>query len=270
MTSSVRTDLVEARARSLCERAAAASWSADSALDWQELAFERMPGATRRAMAALYTDVLFAESFGVELVRRLVERAPEGWLRRFAQLQLEDELRHVRFFTLLVRALGEPVEPAAALVTLRDEIGRSRDHDELLLHAQIIELSAQSVFLANSKRSLRLLSSAVQLPATASVAALLRCIVANVGGDESRHIAFGHGYLRARLGALPAERRLDLARRAGSSAQLMHQAFRERAPHMRRLGFSEPDLAGFFPGIQAQLVKLGVVIADLPCIESEC
>lgn len=261
----VAPEFAEARARTLCMSAAASRWSAESALDWPSLRLAPLPGSVHRAMAALYADVLFAESFGVLLVRRLAELAPEGWLRRFALAQLEDELRHVRFFTLLVRRLGEPVEPAPALIALRDEIARATDHDELLLHAQVIELAAQGVFLANSKRSLRLLSSGVRLPASASVAALLRCIVENVGRDESRHVAFGHGYLRAKLSAsAPAHRRF-LAQRATVSARLMQQAFLQRSESSRGLGLSEPhQIARCFVEIQKQLGKLGLSIADAP------
>jgi hypothetical protein len=78
----------EALAQRLLAEATGGRWQADDALQWSTLSFERLAPPIRRAMATVYADVLYAEEFGLQLVMRMAELAPEGWLREFARVQI--------------------------------------------------------------------------------------------------------------------------------------------------------------------------------------
>ena len=75
----------DSRSRGLYELALRGQWRAEEAIDWSRLSFELLSPPLRGAMARLYADVSYAETFGVDATARMVELAPEGWLREFAE-----------------------------------------------------------------------------------------------------------------------------------------------------------------------------------------
>jgi hypothetical protein len=195
----------------------------------------------------------------------MVELAPDGWLRRFVLLQVQDELRHCDFFSRVVDKLGKVGEPSAELARLRAELERCMDFEELLLHGQIIETAARVIFVGNGNRTLAAIGRAVKLPGSESVHTLVRAVVDLVGRDESRHIAFGSHCLKTRLSNVDGGSRHAMENRAAVSATLMHDAFSRRANEFRLLGTPPADvLDRTWQALQKQLARLELDIGSSP------
>lgn len=192
----------------LQRQAAARRWSVETALDWSELKLGLLPSRIQSAMAHVYSHVLQAEMFGLDAAHRAHELAPTCSLREFGATQVADETRHVTFFRQIAERLGANVSNSATLSALEDDLASVWDYDELILHAQILEVAAQTLFIGTGKHGLALMSDALRLPGTRSTAILLEAIMKLVGGDEARHVAFGMHVLKTRLpGHTPASRR---------------------------------------------------------------
>ena len=227
---------------SLYQRALAAQWTADEVLDWQKLAFNRLPAGLRQAMATVYSDVCFAEEFGLGLTARMVDLAGEGLLRDFARLQTRDEARHVAFFSRVLMVLEAEAEQSSELWELRTELDCVGDYYELVLHTQVIEIAAQVVFTTFALRSLELMRGSIRVPGSESVMALLQAVVKLVGADESRHIAFGSRCIQSHLATAGVISRHRFEQQARASARLVYQAFERRSNEFARLGWAPSDV----------------------------
>lgn len=257
-------DLPDAIERTLQAQAIRGQWSVDDALDWAHLDFAHLAPPIRTAMATVYGDVLFAEAFGVRVIERMIALAPEGWLRDFALTQAQDEQRHAEFFTRVLAKLGGSEERSQELSDLRDELARTTDYDELVMHGQVIETAARVIFVGNGTRTLARMNGAVRLPGTASVTSLLRAVVDLVGRDESRHIAFGLHCLRKRLAGCDAGQRHGMEQRAAISSRLMFRAFARRRREFQTLGWSAADtLERTWHALRVQLGRLDFDIGEM-------
>jgi hypothetical protein len=257
------------KSQALYQQALVGQWDPDVAVDWSRMSFDRLAKPIRSAMAAVYADVLYAEDFGVRMITRMVELAPEGWQRDFAVLQLKDEARHAVFFGRVLDRLGGCAEVSPHLIALRAELERITDYDELVLHGQIIETAARVIFVANGHRTLNLMGRSLRLPGSESVSTLVHAIVELIGRDESRHIAFGLHCLRQRLAGCDASQLHALEGRALVSARLMHGAFASRTASFRSLGW-EPTkvLSETWDALRTQLGRLEFDIGEVERVEA--
>jgi hypothetical protein len=230
------------RVRRLQQLALGSRWSVADAIPWQALSFQRVAPRVRAAMGSIYADVLYAEAFGLDGILRLAELAPEGPLRDFARTHVEDETRHVELFRRVVGVLGTEPTISPALIELRAEVEAARSYDELLLCAQMVEIAAQMVFIGSAKHGLSLSQRAVRLPGSESIRALLQAIVTHVARDESRHLAFGSSYLRARIRELPVAERARLSAFAAGLCDKSERAFAALGPAYGALGASIDEL----------------------------
>jgi hypothetical protein len=226
----------------LLDLATERQWSIEHALDWTAFQVDPLSPAIRRAMSQIYGDVLYSEQFGLRSAFRMCELAPEGVLRRFAEVQRVEETRHVAFFERLGRLLEVRQSPSAQLLEVEEGLASATQYDELMLHSYVLEAAAQTLFIATSQRGLSLIGRGIRLPGSSSVAMLLRSILQFVAADESRHVAFGMRYLRAQLRELPSSRRTLLERRAREFCELIFQALAKLAPAYRVLGTSPAAL----------------------------
>ena len=239
-------------------------WQLDDALDWAGLSRVRLPPAIRTAMGQIYGDVLFAESFGLELARRLSELAVRDWQRAFGEVQLGDERRHVEFFARVHAAVGTSDDVPEALLALRSELATSRDYHELLLHSQVLESAARELFVSNARDGLAALARGIRLPGSDTIAALLRSISERIGRDESRHLAFGTLSLRAHLQRMAPAERHALEDRAAVSARLMYASLSARSPAFARIGSRACLLDGLWRAMSSQLARLDLEIGAQP------
>jgi hypothetical protein len=197
------TESMDAAMVRLYGAATARQWDLDNDIDWAHLSLESLAPNVRRAMGSIYSYILFCERFGLDLCRTMVEVAPEGWVRRFALMQVNDEKRHVDFFTRVVDRLDCRVRISSELGDLASDLKSLRCPIELLLHAQVVEIAAQSLFVDTARRSRSRLRAAVRMPGAQSAAVLLDTIIKYISRDESTHIAFGMHYLRSACQSLP-------------------------------------------------------------------
>ena len=264
----------DARSLALYRCAVADQWRAETAIDWSALSFDHLSPVVRKAMGAIYGDILFAEAFGVAVTARMAELAPEAWQRKFALIQAVDESRHAEFFERLVAKLAIHTEPSNELVLLREHFDQAADYDELMLHGQVIETAARVLFIRNGTRALELMAKAVRLPGAAAVSTVVRAIVDLVGRDESRHIAFGTHSLRRRLVGYDAASRDELEQRATASAHLIYRAFARRSNELAVLGSPPRDvLDRTWQALRVQLARLELDVGDaepLSRFQSKC
>jgi hypothetical protein len=216
-------------------------------------------------MAALYSHIVYAEAFGLELALRAAEAAPEGTLRDFAALQAKDEARHVAFFARVTEQLEPTASRSDCLPVLRAELAAVHDHDELLVHGQVLESAAQAMFVVSARRSLDAQRYAIRVRGSEEVGELLRCIVQYIGRDEARHLAFGSLCIRQQLADATPARRAELERRARTTAGLVHGAFRELSGSLARLGLPpETLLPMLWRAMDRQLAVIGFEIGTPP------
>lgn len=239
-------------------------WQLDDALDWTALSRVRLAPALRTAMGEIYGDVLFAESFGLELARRLSELAVRDWERAFGDVQLGDERRHVEFFARVHAALGTAADVPDALLALRSELATARDYHELLLHSQVLESAARELFVVNARDGLAAVARGIRLPGSDTVAALLRSIADRIGRDESRHLAFGTLSLRAHVNRMSPAARHALEDRAAMSARLMYASLSARSSAFARIGSRACVLEGLWRAMRSQLARLELEIGAHP------
>lgn len=239
------------------ERANAEQWQMDD-IPWADLDLQAVAPPIKAAMATLYADLLQGEQLGLRLAGRVVDRAPEGWLRRFAATQAMDEARHMEFFSAVVQRLEMDSTPSDALAELHEALLSSHDNDEVMLSAFVLESAAQVFFTEGAKQCEKLQARAIRLPGSAAIATVLDSVCRYVGRDESRHVAFGMAYLRARVALLSPARRRALHRRVTEHSALLREVVRHRAAAYARLGIGPMHLIRRVEATQKrQLVQLG-------------
>jgi hypothetical protein len=250
------------RARALYQHGLAHQWDLEQVIDWPTLHLERV--AARSQMAAVYADVLYAEQIGLEFGARILDVTPEGWLRDFIMLQMGDEVRHIAFFDRVVTKLGgNPCTLNEELELLRSELTGVTGPEELMLHAQVLESGARATFIGNATRSLEVLNRTFRLPASDSLATLMRAIVEYVGRDEARHIATLTFCLRARLAHLPAAELRAIEQRLRVTATLFQRSLARRSKIFERLGLSSTVMLGdVWEAVQRQLRRLDLDIGE--------
>ncbi|HKP62230.1 MAG TPA: ferritin-like domain-containing protein [Polyangiales bacterium] len=265
-TNPFRLEFDGAFAEALYRKAISEQWSIEADIDWATLTLEQIAPAVRAAMAAIYSHIYHTESMGLRLCGRLVDAAPEGWLRQFTATQVMDEARHVDFFHRVRTKLGAAgAEPDELLAALRTDLASVRDPLELLLYGQVIENAAQTLFLETAKRSRRLMGSTVRLPGSSAVTALFDVMLRLIGRDESRHIAFGFKYLSDQLRSLPVPRRQALETRVTGWCVTFDHSFANLRPQVQRLGLQADELLARVWHVQArQFARLGLHIGACP------
>ena len=248
----------------LYERSIAEQWHVVQDVEWGALDIRRLGEPIRRAMRAIYSHTYHAESYGLGLVGRLVDVPPAGRMRQFAATQVMDEARHVDFFSRVLKQLEvDPEEPPQALMELSEDASRARDDVRILLYGQIIENSAQTLFLEGARASRERMKAGIRLPGTQGAERMLDYIVRLVGRDEARHIAFGQQVLAARMGRYSAGERRVLEQEVGDWSLRFNASFSRLEPSIRRLGLpAEQVLHKAHRSQRLQFRRLGLDLPD--------
>ncbi len=185
----------------LCELAVRDQWRLE-ALDLSALDVSSLPLVFRQAGADAFAQLHWGERTALVAARRLCALLPEGPRRRFVELQVADELRHVAFFERLISQLGCEGRRRPSVEALMREVEEARSVEELVLGMQIlIEGAAHSLFMEASRWVDAIPDDEGPLRALRRVLGEWLPLLAR---DESRHIAFGVHFLRERLPALTA------------------------------------------------------------------
>jgi hypothetical protein len=229
-------DQVTAR---LYDQSKLGQWHIDRDIPWRQMEVRHIAKSVRAAMSEIYTQIQFGEMIALIGASRLVEMAPQPWVKPMATLQMADEARHVEFFARLIAELGEPSSVCEELRSFAEEVSRQDSVDEVLLATQVIlESAAQTMFNAGFELSRAQLARAVRLPGHDAAACLLSTLARYIGRDESRHIAFGVTYLRRRVADIDGARAMHLSVAAARWRDLLRGCLRKLDQPLRVLGLS--------------------------------
>jgi hypothetical protein len=192
----------------LYELAARDQWTV-SGLDWSAINFGALPLPIRLAAADLFAQLHHGELTAMRGAARMLDRLPSHDLRLVCATQVSDEARHARFFERLLASLECEARVRSSVRALMLEVDESDTLEGGMLGMQIlIEGVAHSFFLEASRAfaglSLDGALSGHLLTVRTVVCDWLPNLLAR---DESRHIALGLHYLRARLPELDRKAR---------------------------------------------------------------
>jgi hypothetical protein len=180
-------------------------------LDWSAVELSACPLFIRQAAADVFAQIHYGELTALMTASRMMDRLPAGPARLVCASQINDEARHVRFFANLMHRLGCEGRLRPSVRALMNEVYEADTPEAMMLGMQIlIEGVAHSFFHEGA----RIFS---ELPMQGPLFEAVRTVMVDwlphlLGRDESRHIAFGIHYLRARLPELGAAQRASLER----------------------------------------------------------
>lgn len=196
----------EAHLERLYELAARDQWTV-AGLDWSAIDLSLVPAPLRQTAADLFAQLHFGELTAMSAAARLMAHLDDPAARLVCATQINDEARHARFFANLIARLGCEGRVRPSTEAMMREVAEHETPEGTMLGMQLlIEGAAHSLFLEGARAM-----SALEGPLPPQLAAA-RTVVCEwlpvlLGRDESRHIAFGLAYLRARVPALDGPRR---------------------------------------------------------------
>ena len=191
-------------------------------LDWSALDLSIFPLPFRQAAADLFAQLQYGELAAMMAASRMMDRLPAGAARLMCATQVNDEARHVRFFANLVGRLGCEGRVRPSVRQLMAEVDEADTPEATMLGMQVlIEGVAHSFF----QEGARLFA---ELPALGPPFDAVKTVITDwlprlLGRDESRHIAFGLHFLRARLPGLGASERASLERKVERWGEMVHE-----------------------------------------------
>lgn len=179
----------------LTRQAVATQWTLD-AVDWS-IAPRPPRFLPRRRYVAAVSQLYHGEVLALDLCRRAGDLVDDPAARAFLAVQRRDEARHAAVHRRYLGRLGDIGDPLATFETARVAAAASRDPLAIVLFVHsVLESEALSLH--------RDLFGPLGCP-------LLHAATTRIDRDESRHVAFGQHFVSARLAALSADRRHDLA-----------------------------------------------------------
>ncbi len=192
----------------LYELAARDQWTV-AGLDWSRVDLLAIPAPIRKVAADLFAQLHHGELTAMSSAARLMAHLDDPSARLVCATQIADEARHARFFEHLIARLGCEGEVRPSTRAMMREIAECETPEGTMLGMQLlIEGAAHSLFLEGS-RALSALELEGEIPPGLRAAKTVICewLPLLLGRDESRHIAFGLAYLRARVPELDRARR---------------------------------------------------------------
>lgn len=191
-------------------------------LDWSALDLAVFPLSFRQAAADLFAQLEYGELAAMMAASRMIDRLPSGAARLVCATQVNDEARHVRFFANLIGRLGCAGRVRPSVRQLMAEVYEADTPEATMLGMQIlIEGVAHSFFLEGARLF-------AEFPALGPPFDAVKTVITDwlprlLGRDESRHIAFGLHFLRARLPGLGASERAALERKVERWGEMVYE-----------------------------------------------
>ena len=191
-------------------------------LDWSAVELAAFPLPLRQAAADLFAQLHYGELTAMMGASRMMDRLPSSAARLVCATQVNDEARHVRFFANLIGRLGCAGRVRPTVRQLMGEVYEADTAEATMLGMQIlIEGVAHSLFQEGARLFADFPGQGPLFDAVRTVA--VDWLPRLLARDESRHIAFGLHYLRARLPALSAGQRAALERRVERWGEMVHE-----------------------------------------------
>ncbi|HVW27921.1 MAG TPA: hypothetical protein VHC69_21300 [Polyangiaceae bacterium] len=221
----------------LCNRSVVEQWSIADDIPWNDFRITEYHTIIKRTMAPLYSAILRGEKVALRLLLEASEKISDESFGRFIRLQVVDEERHVEFFSRVVEELGGSTGIASAMNAFFDDLLALRSPEAIVLGSQIIlEGFAKCLFEEGAHLAKKVAATRVRVAGRPEPAHLLTAISNLVGRDESRHVAFGVLYLRARWPSLSVSERTQLTGLRESLNASLSRGLEAMKPEMTRLG----------------------------------
>lgn len=195
-------------------------------MDWDSIDLTPIPLVMRQKAANMLSQLHYGEVTAMLSAARLVQQAPSLSAQLFSSTQVNDEARHVQWFSNLMQKLGCDGQVQDCVVEFMNEVYECESIDGLIVGMHIlVEGMAHSFFMEGS----RMFDQAGMLtkmskPYKAANKVIGEWLPNFLGRDESRHIAYGVHYLNQRLPQLSTRERDKLEERVNHWGQLFVSA----------------------------------------------
>lgn len=211
--------VLDSQLEKLAGRAQRTQWSFRDDIDWGA-PFHPPRTVPRAVYATLIAQLYHGERATLELCRHLHTTLPIVAARNCLAMQISDETRHIQAYGAYLARLGElpPVDPAIRAALDAAAAWNGSHHALVIALHVILESEALGVQQAFAERG--------SCP-------MFTEINSRIAGDEARHIAFGHIYLRHTLADVAADERLAIYRWI---KQLWHDGARATFDRYRLVG----------------------------------
>ena len=188
----------DARFLSLAQSGQRAAEVADDGIDWDETVLKPR-WMTARIYGSAISQLYYGERATIEMCKRLMDDIETPAVRGFIETQIADEERHLDYYERYLARLGEfgDIEEGVAMAYDGALAWRGSHHGAIVAFHVILEGEGLAIQ--------QLYSDWFRCP-------LYRQVNALIARDEGRHVAFGRTYLKATLGALPLEERIEIFR----------------------------------------------------------
>lgn len=192
----------------LWEMAERDSWIV-SDMDWNTVDFSSIPWAFKKRIANMMTQLHYGEVTAMLCAARLVQQAPGLSAQLFSCAQVNDEARHVQWFSRFMQKLECDGKVQDSVMEFMNSVYTCDSVDGLIVGMHIlVEGMAHSFFMEGSRMVEQAgLAVKVSSPYRSAKKVIGEWLPNYLGRDESRHIAYGVQYLRHRLPELSVKER---------------------------------------------------------------
>jgi hypothetical protein len=234
-------------------------------LPWSRIELTALPLPIRQAAAEVFAQLHYGELTAMLSAARLLEQGPQGTFSLVCATQVNDEARHVRFFANLIGRLECTPAVRPSVRQLMGEVLAADSPELLMLGLTVmVEGVAHSLYQECARFFADFtvegpLFDAVRLVVVDWLPRLL-------ARDESRHIALGLHYLKARLPELDGAQRARLERKVEHWGELLH-AMADGSDIVASVGVDEPRLvARCLADVNLRLAQVGLSarVRELP------
>ena len=194
-------------------------------LDWSAIELGALPQPIRQAAADVFAQLHYGELAAMLGASRMMDKLPAGPFRLVCATQVNDEARHVRFFANLIGRLGCTGRVRQSVQQIMNEVHGADTPEATMLGIQILIEGVAHSFFQECARFFD------DVRAEGPLFTAVRTVVVDwlpglLARDESRHIALGLHYLKARVPQLDARARAALEYKVEHWGEMVHDMAR--------------------------------------------
>ena len=251
------------RLETLYKKAKQRQWDADERLDWsieidpskpiidenqhrlrglsffKKLSKSQQESFTAHSTCQLLSQFLHGEQGALMTAAALTHAVPDYDAKLYSASQTMDEARHVEVYERYIRKLAQAYPISPWLKSLIDVTLQAAHYAKILIGMNMVGEGLALAAFHNMRRQ--------------TTCPLLRDLTENVLADESRHVAFGHLYLKDVIDAMHPDDREDVAQFAFEAIQTMANSMG---------GYDGKGPRGRDPGFTMMLENFGVSVED--------
>lgn len=192
----------------LYEMAERDRWSL-AEMDWNAVDFSAVPLSVRQCAVNMFSQLHYGEVTALMGAARLVKIAPTMAVQLFSSTQVNDEARHVQWFSTLIQKLDCRCEVRDSVVEFMNDVYECDTLEGLVVGMHLLVEGLAHTFFMEGARIFSQAGPMAKIikPYRSASKVIGEWLPNYLGRDESRHIAFGVQFLSQRIPQLsPAER----------------------------------------------------------------